>query len=69
MNRAAELDALVVAAADDFPIEHQYRTDGNAARGQAFLRFVNRRLEKWIHAKGFFKELRFGKPHQLRIVN
>jgi hypothetical protein len=50
MNHAAVLHALVVAAPDDFSIEHQHRADGNAAFRQTFSGLVNRGLKKHIHA-------------------
>ena len=50
MNHAAALNALVVAMSDNFTIQHQHRTDGNTALGQSFFGFVNRGLEKNIHA-------------------
>ena len=50
MNHAAAVDALVVAATDDFPVANQNRADGNAAFGQTFPGFLNRGLEKNVHA-------------------
>jgi len=48
---AAALHPLVMAAPDDFAVEHEHRTDGDAAFGQAGSGFFNRRLKKNIHAR------------------
>ena len=50
VNDAAALDPLVVPAPDDFPVQYQHRADGNSACGQTLFGFVNRGLEKYIHA-------------------
>jgi hypothetical protein len=50
MNHAAVLDALVVAASDDFSLAHEDGADGYSARREAFPGFRNSRFEKCIHA-------------------
>ena len=49
---AAPLDASVVAAADDFAVEDEYRADGNSAFGQAELGFAERFIEERIGHSG-----------------
>jgi hypothetical protein len=50
VNDATVLDALVVAAADDFTFANQDGTDGNTASGEAFFCFIDCGLQKRIHA-------------------
>ena len=49
---AAPLDASVVAAADDFAVEDEYRADGNSAFGQTDLGFAERFIEEGIGHSG-----------------
>ena len=57
MNHAAVLDALIMAASNDFPLTDQHGADRDAAGGQAFFGFVNGRLQEWIaHENGYFRD-------------
>lgn len=49
VDDAAVLDALVVAAANDFAVEDEDGADGDAAGGEAFFGFIDGGLEKWVH--------------------
>lgn len=55
VDDAALLDALVVAASDDFAVAHEHGTDGDAASGEALFRLVNGGLQEGVHGRGLYR--------------
>src|SRR5215471_622630 len=66
-NHAALLHSLIVAAPNYFPIVHEHGANGNAAGGQAFLRFIYRCLQKWIHRIRLLSVIESSRTHRREI--
>ena len=64
VNRASLLDTLVVSSPDDLPTYDQHRADGDATGRKAFLRFFDRRIEKWVTADAGKLTNRRGRPEK-----